>query len=307
MVVHDDLEVLVVENAELELSFLPQVGGRLISLRHGTSEVLWRNPSFLTASLEPVKPHASWPEPDATMGSWANVGGSKTWPAPQGWSGPHEWPGPPDLVLHFGAYEPSFVVVADGSAEITLTSAPDTRTGLQISRFFSVPRSGSAFSQVPTFTNCSDVPVRWSVWDVTQIDASLGGWVSVDVAAASAPLQLLNVVGVASWIATNGSVDVPVQRGSREAGLPGATGRARYLRPDGMTVSLRIVREPKVPYPDGGCPIEIWLQYPLAEPLSAFSGFHPTAHLVEIELLSPLLEIPAAGTVSLDVNWHLSR
>ena len=40
----DELAVHVVDNGDLRLAFLPGVGGRLISVRCGGAELLWRNP-----------------------------------------------------------------------------------------------------------------------------------------------------------------------------------------------------------------------------------------------------------------------
>lgn len=303
----DDLEVVVVDNGELALSFLPQVGGRLISLRLGDDELLWRNPAFLGPTLAPVTPHASWAAPDGSMGSWANVGGSKTWPAPQGWSGPHEWPGPPDAVLDFGPYAVSVATSPDGGTEVRLTSADDPRTGLRVTRAFFVPPAGTAFSQVSTFTHCGDRPARWSVWEVAQVDTALGGRFVVDVASTADPLRLLDVVGVASWTSRGQTTEVPVQDVVGKLGFPGATGRVRYARGDGVLLELTTERVPGQPYPDGGCPVELWLQFPIDSPLEALSGLHPRADLVEMELLSPLVDLVPGDTTWLPITWRVTR
>ncbi|BEP13502.1 DUF4380 domain-containing protein [Acidothermaceae bacterium B102] len=298
---------MVVDNGDLSLSFLPQVGGRLISLRLGDDEVLWRNPAFLGPTLAPVTPHASWAAPDGSMASWANVGGSKTWPAPQGWSGPHEWPGPPDAVLDFGPYAVSVTTGADGWTDVRLTSPDDPRTGLRISRAFFIPPAGTAFSQVSTFTNCGDRPRRWSVWEVAQVDTSRGGRFVVDVASPADPLRLLDVVGVASWTYQDHAIGVPVQEVVGKLGFPEATGRISYARGDGVLLELTTERLADQPYPDGGCPVELWLQFPNDSPLEAFSGLHPQADLVEMELLSPLVDLEPGGTALLPITWRVTR
>lgn len=308
-----DLDVVTAENGELELAFLPQVGGRLISLRLHSDEVLWRNPAFLADDLSPVVPHARWPRPDGTMASWANVGGNKTWPAPQGWSGSDEWPGPPDEILDAGAYAVEATVDDHGAAHVALASAPDPRTGLRISRAFTLPASGSAFSQVSTFVNDSPVPVRWSVWEVTQVDttprqnATDAGKFRVDVTCPDSPLCLLEAVGTARSHSGPGYVEVPVQETVGKLGFPNATGRVTWLRSDGVRLEQTTTRELEAVYPDGGCAVELWLQYPLPEPLAALGGLHPDAHLVEMEVLSPLVEIPPGGRSSLEVQWRLDR
>ena len=94
---------------------------------------------------------------------------------------------------------------------------------------------------------------------------------------------------------------------TRRHDFPGASGRVTWLRGDGLRLEQSSARNPAAVYPDGGCPVELWLQYPLAEPLDRFGGLHPNAHLVEMELLSPLVEIPPGGRHSLDVAWRLDR
>lgn len=308
-----DLDVLTVDNGELTLAFLPQVGGRLISLRLHGDEILWRNPAYLADDLSPLVPHAQWPRPDGTMGSWANVGGNKTWPAPQGWTGPETWPGPPDEVLDSGAFRIRADVDERGAARVALTSAPDRRTGVSITRAFSIPASGTSFTQVSTFVNHTAIPVRWSVWEVTQIDTTPrfgsadAGTFRVDAMSLDEPLRLLDVVGAGRFNVRPGAIEVPTQATVGKLGFPGASGRVTWLRGDGLRLEQSSARNPAAVYPDGGCPVELWLQYPLAEPLDRFGGLHPNAHLVEMELLSPLVEIPPGGRHSLDVAWRLDR
>ena len=141
------LPVLRVGNDDLALAFLPSVGGRLISVEVGGAELLWRNPEYLDDALGTVLPREEWAPLDGTMGSWANLGGSKTWPAPQGWSGRHEWPGPPDPVIDSGDWRPEVRRAPDGATVVTLTSPDDPWTGLRVERRFEVPAAGASFTQ----------------------------------------------------------------------------------------------------------------------------------------------------------------
>jgi hypothetical protein len=308
-----DLDVVTAGNDELQLAFLPQAGGRLISLRLNGDEVLWPNPAYVSDDLRPVVARGAWSRPDGTMASWVNVGGNKTWPAPQGWSGAHEWPGPPDEILDGGSYAVEATVDEGGAAHVTLTSASDPRTGLRISRAFTLPASGSTFSQVSTFVNDSSAPVRWSVWEVTQVDTTPRqdftdpGTFRVDVTRPDPPLCLLRVVGTAHSRSAPDYVEVPVQETVGKMGFPNATGRVTWLRGDGLRLEQTTVREAAAPYPDEGCAVELWLQYPLPEPLVTLGGLHPDAHVVEMEVLSPLVEIPQGGWTSLEVQWRLDR
>lgn len=301
----EDLEVVRVTNELLALTFLPQVGGRLISLQVAGAELLWRNPAWLRGDLSPVRPHRDWPATDGTMGSWVNVGGSKTWPAPQGWDGPGQWPGPPDPVLDAGPYA---VEVAEGpiGTVISLTSADDPRTGLRVRREFTLPGADSWFSHVSTLTNTSTKGVRWSAWEVTQVATELGGEIVVDVGADTDPLELLVAEGAPRSRTGHGGSRVPVQDVVAKLGFPHATGRVAWRRSDGACLVQEVRREPGADYPDGGCPVELWLQHPLPEPLEQFAGLHPDAHLVELETLSPLTDLRPGESVRHEVTWRCS-
>ena len=48
-------------------------------------------------------------------------------------------------------------------------------------------------------------------------------------------------------------------------GFPDATGVVEWRRRDGLVVRLETSRRPG-DYPDGGCPVELWLQHPLPAP-----------------------------------------
>jgi hypothetical protein len=307
---HDDLDLLTVANDELRLVFLPQVGGRLISLQVVGAEVLWRNPSFLDGNLRPLRPRSTWPRSDGSMGSWTNIGGSKTWPAPQGWSGPGQWPGPPDETLDAGPYTPSSFIGGDGAAHVTLTSRVDTHTGIQVARSFTLPARGGLFHQTSSFVNRSTAPVRWAVWEVAQIDTAgadgrhVRGCLQVETFGQEAPRHLIEAFGVPTYELLPGSVTVPVQDCVGKLGFTTATGSIRWLREDGLQVEMRTGRDPEGEYPDGGCPAELWLQCPVGEPIDTLGGLRPDAHLAEMELLSPLTTIAPGACLVLEIDWR---
>jgi hypothetical protein len=300
-----DLEVVRVCNDVLALSFLPEVGGRLISLEVAGAELLWRNPAWLTGDLSPTTPHQEWPTPDETMGSWANVGGSKTWPAPQGWEGADQWPGPPDPVLDAGAYALEITARPD-AVLICLTSEDDRRTGLCIRREFRVPAHGDSFSHVATLTNTSARRVRWSAWEVTQVATALGGEIVVDVDSHEVPLTLLAAHGTPDSTTEAGRSHIPVLDVVAKLGFPHATGRVSWLRSDGARLAQEMRRENGAVYPDGGCPVELWLQHPMPAPLEELGGLQPDAHLVELETLSPLRDLEPGESTRHVVTWRCS-
>lgn len=306
---HDDLDVVVVSNDEIRLGFLPQLGGRLGSCHFRGTEVLWRNPDLLDDDLAPRRPLRSWPSPDGTMASWTNPGGNKTWPAPQGWQTVDEWHGPPDPVLDSGPYTLTSTLDEAGAATVELVSAIDPVTGIKIIRRFVLPATGTTFEQVSTFRNCSSRPVTWAVWDVTQVDTAAehgaDGVVSVEsVGEPGAVEHLFALDGLVSYDRGPRSWTIPSQDVVGKLGFPGATGKLEYRRRDGVTLELATTRQSGA-YPDGGCPVELWLQHPLPGVVPELGGLRVSAHLIELEVLSPLHRMRPGETTTLETSWRL--
>lgn len=305
------LPVLRVGNGDLALAFLPSVGGRLISVEVGGAELLWRNPEYLDAALGTVLPRGEWALLDGTMGSWANLGGSKTWPAPQGWSGRHEWPGPPDPVIDSGDWLPEVRRTPDGATVVTLTSPDDPWTGLRVERRFELPAAGTSFTQRITFTCVADHPVRWAPWEVCQVDTAMfagspvdatdaGVWVGV--AGGHEPVAMVRLDGeIAVGAVDGGRRRVEVADVVAKVGFTDAGGTFEVLRPDGAGLRWTYPVDPCATYPDGGCAAEIWMQYPTAAPVPG--GLWPTARLLELEALGPLTTLEPGQAVGLDIEW----
>ncbi len=302
-------DFLVVETSDLRLVFWPGCGGRLISASTGGTEFLWRNPDYVDADGRLVKPRDTWQPLDGTMGSWANVGGSKTWPAPQGWSGDDEWPGPPDGVLDSGAWQCSQSAQSGGNRVVIMTSPADRRTCLMVERRFDVPATGTSFTQRNRFTNVGDRPVTWSIWEVCQADtstASNGGILRVGVDDENPPITMLSVVGTPSLGAVVGDErQLPVQSVVGKLGFPNGSRFVGLDRPDGAGLEIAFDVDPGAVYPDGGSRVELWLQYPIAEPLAEFGGLHPQAHLVELEVLGPLTCLAPGEHSDLLLRWSM--
>lgn len=296
-----ELPVYRLDNGEVALAFLPSVGGRLLSVSSDGREFLWRNPCYFDDDLRAVLPRRDWTPDDSTFATWANVGGSKTWPAPQGWERADQWPGPPGSVLDAGVW--SIRSVSDGVVE--LTSPADDRTGVQIAKTFSLPTSGRTFRQNTTFTNVSDRVVSWAVWEVVQVASAPGG--QVDVASSdNALVNLGDYHGTLYWANSGGSTTVPVQQTVAKRGFPSATGAIGYRDPSGAAIRLQFDPIVGALYPDGGSRAELWMQAPLDEPLDELDGLHPDAYLVELEVLSPLTTLRPGETVGLDLLWEVA-
>jgi hypothetical protein len=307
---------VAVETGELTASFLPGVGGRLISLVAGGREFLWRNPEYLDDRLRLLRPRESWPTVSEQMSSWANLGGSKTWPAPQGWSGAHEWPGPPDPVLDGGVWSGE-VTTAESGVVVLMTSPPDERSGLRARREFRFGDDPLGFTERVTFTACTSRTVRWAIWEVAQIDTGApvdGGVFAIGVDGpvdgAGEPRNLLPAMpplaSVSSSASSPGSVTVPVQSRVGKAGFPSATGEFTFRAADGGALTLRWPIDPAAEYPDHGSRAELWMQHPVPEPIALLGGLWPDAHLAELEVLSPTHTLAPGASASLDIHWHIT-
>jgi hypothetical protein len=305
----EGLESICVENGYLELIFLPQFGGRLISLKVSGKELLWKNPKYLTPDLRLRFPLEQWPILDGTMASWVNLGGSKTWPAPQGWGGKNEWAGPPDAVLDSGNYQEFHKFLADGTFVLELTSKCDEKTGLQICRRFEIPMNSKSFTQKNLFRNISHEPRTWSIWEVTQVDTNPVphpiGKSLFKIAASEivSPVVLFKLVDHVEYSIRESHFEIEPQNVIGKLGFASATGTAEWIRSDGRGLIMQATRTKNAIYPDGGCPVELWFQYPLAGPLPELGGLHPDANLVEMELLAPLITIEPNQSTEQTIQW----
>lgn len=308
-----DVPLLTVDNGELFLAFAPEQGGRLLSLRSGGVELLWRNPELLQDDLSPTSSTASWPSGDGGMGTWANVGGSKTWPAPQGWDSDDAWAGPPDPVLDSGSWTASVEHLGD-SVRVQMVSPSDPRTGLRITRQFDIAAGRSGFAQRITFENTTSTDRRWSIWEVCQIDTAAGAGRPLAEAAIVVPTRPgSRVVDLGVWhgsptVRRSGhDVRLPIEQVVAKHGFTDVLGSVRWERPDGIALTLHADPEEDAVYPDGGAQVEVWMQSPVLAPLGTLGGLHPSAHLAELEILGPLVHLPPGASSSLEIAWTIDR
>jgi len=150
-------------NGLLHVFVVPEIGGRIIQMRLGEEPFLYINPR-IHGQVFP-------PEQNGPDSGWENYGGSKVWPAPQGWSSDEEWPGPPDPILDGSPFACRITEETAGASAIHLTSSHDEYTGLTFSREIRISRGSAEVQIFHTMKNTSRRPVRWSIWQVTQHDA----------------------------------------------------------------------------------------------------------------------------------------
>jgi hypothetical protein len=153
-------------NDLINMTIVPHIGGRVMSLSLGDREVMYVNPRHQN---DPPEPKGFWPG----SGNWKNYGGSKVWVGPQGWSSESEWPGPPDEVFDSGQY--TYRASADDKcAMIELTSAHDEYSGVTLARTLQIRPGASIVRLRHSMRNTSCRRVRWAIWQITQVDAACG-------------------------------------------------------------------------------------------------------------------------------------
>jgi hypothetical protein len=195
---------------------------------------------------------------------------------------------------------------APDDLRITMTSPPDQRSGLQVERRFLLPFAGFAFTQVNTFRNVSNRVVKWSIWEVCQVDTASGGEIAVAGPRQAEPVEILRAFGDGSNISwSNNAHRLSVGGTVAKWGFPDASGEIAYRSPDGAGLALSFEVHPDGCYPDVGSRAEVWMQTPLAAPLAEVGNLHPKADYAELEVLSPLHQLAPGQSVSQTLNWRV--
>ncbi len=153
-------ESLKLANNLIEVQIVPNIGGRIIQLKLEDFEYFWVNDQ-----LGGKSPTASGVGDNDT---WLNYGGSKLWPAPQGWGDDNLWPGPPDALLDGSPHVGSVIAPNGQFASVQVTSQKDKRSGIQFTRRIKLYESSAQVSIDCRMENIDTKPRRWGIWQVTQ-------------------------------------------------------------------------------------------------------------------------------------------
>ncbi len=148
-------------NQYVTLTFIPQLGGRLMQVVFAGHPYLFVNPQFKGKYFPP---------PADPKGVWYNYGGDKLWPMPEGEEDADHWPGPIADQLDDGAYTFTRFDLTDKVCGVRMTSPPDPRTGLQYTREISVAIDSPQINFRATMKNISDHPIQWSMQSVSQYE-----------------------------------------------------------------------------------------------------------------------------------------
>ena len=151
-------------NGLVSLFVTPQLGGRALQLQLGEHEFF-----FVNKTLEGKVLPESENNPKA---GWANYGGDKVWPGPEGYLSDEQWASIPYYVLDGAAHQAEIVTDTPAEVALRVTSPSDPRTGVQFIRTFHVYAGTTRVKVDQVMRNTSRRQVRWGIWHLIQNDAA---------------------------------------------------------------------------------------------------------------------------------------
>src|SRR5439155_1046775 len=151
-------------NGIISLFVAPEIGGRAIQLQLGDQEFFFVNKDLAGKVL---------PESQNNLkAGWANYGGDKVWPAPEGWMSDDEWPSIPYFILDGSRFESEVVKESPGEVAVRVTSPLDPRTGVQFVRTYHVFAGTTRVKVEQVMRNISRREIRWGIWHLIQNDGA---------------------------------------------------------------------------------------------------------------------------------------
>src|ERR1700722_1589762 len=155
-VVFDGWQAQELANEWVKLTFVPQLGGRLMQVSFNGHPYLFVNQLYKGKYISPAK----------AAGRWINYGGDKIWPLPEGNDDEQHWTGS-STPLDDGAYQ--FSVVSQGEhCTVRLDGPPDPPTGLQYTREISIGSDSPQIFFHAITKNYTGHSIAWSVQSVSQ-------------------------------------------------------------------------------------------------------------------------------------------
>lgn len=300
---HGNWETICLCNGVIELCVAPEIGGRIIQLWLGDEEYFYVN----SRHFGRVYP----PEENNQRSGWKNYGGSKVWPAPQGWSCKEEWPGPPDPVLDGGPYRCDVLEDRPETAALLLRSAPDPSTGLILSREIRIFDRDSTIRIRNSMQNMAACAVEWSIWQVTQ---QMAGDSTKVIVPATSWRQIYGDMPYTQIESEPDAALLRIRYENRVAKL-GVKPEAGWLLTIDPSRSLALAETfplfPTLPYPDDA-PIQIWVNgqgtYTLpAGRVDASADPNGCDAYVETEVLSPLVRLLPRQSYTFQIWWYPLR
>jgi len=306
-----------VQNGTIRLVAVPEIGGRIMAYDLGDAHFIYVD-NELAGKLFSAEENQG----DGSLAAWKNYGGDKTWPSPQGWDTDDQWHGPPDPVLDTGRYQANYGCDTL-SAWVEMTSPEDPRSGVQITRRFTIYAGSSRVDVHLSFRNISQREVRWSIWDVMQLDASRrnpDGSLTYDPAC-----SITTRINPASrfkdgFYVMFGDPSNPQWRADHSRGLVEANylweigkigidtdcGWAAFNNlSKGCAFTEMFTNHPEAQYPDDGVGVECWT---VGRGKVANLDYEQTSiYLMEVEILSPFYNFSPGEVKSFEITWGVSK
>jgi hypothetical protein len=151
-------------NGLISLFVAPDLGGRAIQLQLGDQEYFFVN-ADLAGKVLPA-------EQNSVKAGWANYGGDKVWPSPEGWMSESEWPSVPYYVLDGSKFDSEVTSNDASEVAVRVTSPKDSRSGVQFLRTFHVYAGVTRIKVEQVMRNISRRRIRWGIWHLIQHDGA---------------------------------------------------------------------------------------------------------------------------------------
>jgi hypothetical protein len=161
---YNQWDVYKLSNGLISLYVAPRLGGRAIQLQLGDQEYFFVNKDLAGKVL---------PESENNVKSgWANYGGDKAWPGPEGWMNDEQWASVPYYVLDGAPYKSEVITNDADEVAVRVTSPEDPRTGVQLIRTFHVYADTTRVKVDQVMRNISRREIRWGIWHLIQNNAA---------------------------------------------------------------------------------------------------------------------------------------
>ena len=305
-----------VANSYIRLVAVPDIGGRIMAYDLGAHPFFFVDPDLAGKLFTPEENQG-----DGSLAAWKNYGGEKTWPAPQGWETDAQWHGPPDPILDTGRYTLDDLQADDRHATVAMTSPSDPRTGVQITRRFTLFPGSSRVRVDLQFRNIAARPIRWSIWDVVQLraehslpDGSRGHDPSCVV---TTPVNrdsrfdrgfqvMFGAADNPQWQVEHHLFKADYRWEIGKVGIDSTAGWIAFNQGSQRVAFVeQFVYIPHGEYPDGGATVECWTVG--AGQVGNLDYAESGIYLMETEVLSPLFTIQPHETAHFAVDWASCR
>jgi hypothetical protein len=306
------------KNDLITLVAVPNIGGRIMAYDLGPYPYL-----YVDRNLAGKLFSAEENQGDGSLAAWKNYGGDKTWPAPQGWDSIDQWAGPPDGILDTGRYHLDTLRSDDATATIRMISPAGSPTSVQITRQATIHANNSRVTLDLSFRNTSERKVRWSIWDVVQLNAEQvlpdGRLAPETNCVVTAPLNphsrfdqgycvMFGDPANPQWGADKdaGLFVGKYQWEIGKVGLDSRSGWAAFANTAAhQTFVARYTAVPDQEYPDDGAGVEFWTVG--RGQVANLDYEHSDIYLMEVEILSPFQFIEPQQTASFRIEWGACR